>query len=477
MQPLVVDLDGTLIKSDLLYESANTFIVKRPLECLRILIWLIKEGKGGLKTRLAGEGNIDAALLPYNQALITWLREQRMKGRIIVLATASARVLAKAVAERLDLFDDVVGTEGSINLKSEHKRDLLLKRYGLRGFDYVGNDLADIPIFKVARNAFLVSSSQSMIGKVDSLGNLEGVFDPCRRNIFKAWLMALRPHQWVKNVLTFLPLLAAHRFHDASSLLMGLLAFLVFGLTASSVYLLNDLVDVIDDRQHKRKNRRPFAAGDLSLASGWIAWPLLVMMAYAIAWFLLPLLFIAILTIYFALTLAYSLKIKQIVVVDVITLAGLYTLRIIAGAAATNTSPSFWLLVFSMFLFLSLAFIKRFSEIKADAITNQNRQIPGRGYVYTDLEIVSTMGVTAGYIAVLVLAFYVQDPHTAQLYRSPKLIWFACPLLLLWISRVWLISNRGQMHDDPIIFALKDAMSWIIAFCLLVDLVLAQVIR
>lgn len=471
----MVDLDGTLIRTDLLFETANTLVTRHPFQTLRLPAWLAN-GKSYLKSRLAETSAIDPASLPYNEPLVAWLHGQKAQGRQLVLATASHRRLAELVAWHLDLFDEVLATEGEINLKSNHKRDQLISRYGERGFDYVGNDSADLAVWKAAERAYVVSSSPSLIAKARALGNVEQVFDDGRRPILNTFLKALRPHQWMKNLLVFVPLLAAHRYGDEASLLHVLIAFFVFGLTASSVYLLNDLVDVADDRHHPRKRRRPFASGDLSLLHGWLAWPLLTITAFAIASITLPPIFAGVLGTYFVLTLAYSLRLKQSAVIDVLTLAGLYTLRIIAGAAAIGVPLSFWLLTFSMFIFLSLALIKRFSELKTARDNGSQERIRGRGYIHEDLEVVSSMGTSAGYLAVLVLALYIQDSHTAELYATPKFIWLACPLLLFWISRAWLIAHRGQMHDDPIVFALKDRVSWLVAACFFAAFGLARLV-
>jgi 4-hydroxybenzoate polyprenyltransferase len=251
---------------------------------------------------------------------------------------------------------------------------------------------------------------------------------------------------------------------------------MVFGLTASSVYILNDLADVADDRHHHRKRFRPFAFGNLSLLTGWVAWPSLLIAAFVLASTLLPASFVWVLGAYFILTLAYSLRLKQSAMLDVLTLAGLYTIRIIAGAAAISVPLSFWLLSFSVFIFLSLAFIKRFSELKTARKSGHEGNIRGRGYVHQDLELVSSMGSSAGYLSVLVLALYIQDAVNANLYGAPQVIWLACPILLYWISRAWLIAHRGQMHDDPIVFAIKDRVSWVVGACFLGVFALAKVL-
>jgi 4-hydroxybenzoate polyprenyltransferase len=473
--PLVIDLDGTLIKTDLLLESANSFVFRYPMRVFKIIGWLA-EGKSALKTHLAEVNHLDPESLPYNQSLLAWLREEKTKGRRLILATASHRLLAEKIAAHLDLFDEVLATEGDINLKSSYKRDALLERYGEKGFDYIGNEEADLPIWKVAGRAYAVSSSAKLIAEVKSIGNLERVFSDERGTFLPSLIRSIRPHQWMKNLLVFVPLLATHRYDDTASLLYVLMAFIIFGLTASSVYLLNDLIDVMDDRNHPRKKNRPFAAGDLSLLRGWVAWPLLLGAAFVSAFFFMPVPFTVVLIAYFFLTLVYSLRLKQSAIVDVIMLAGLYTMRVIAGATVIAAPLSFWLLTFSMFIFLSLAFIKRFSELKMVRDKGRDGKLQGRGYIQEDLEVVSSMGTGAGYLAVLVLALYIQDSHTAVLYQTPELIWLACPLLLYWISRMWLIAHRGNMHDDPIVFAIKDRKSWFVGFLFVAIFALARVV-
>ena len=471
--PLVVDLDGTLINTDLLFESANQFITRHPFHLAALFGWLA-EGKVHLKTKLAQNYSIDAKCLPYNHQLISWLLEQHQLGRKIILATASHKILAQAVANHLEFFDEVLASEGDINLKANQKRSLLTSKYGERGFDYIGNDVADFPVWKSANAAYVVSSSPSFIKRVSAIGNVVQTFTNNRASPIGSMLKALRPHQWFKNILILVPLLAAQHVGDLVSDIQALIAFSIFCMTASSVYLLNDLVDVADDRHHHRKQHRPFAAGNLNLVTGWLIWPLLLVISFGLAWLLLPPAFTLVLAVYFILTIAYSLRLKQTAIIDVLTLAGLYTLRIIAGAAAILVPLSFWLLTFSMFIFLSLAFIKRYSELKSARQANLNGPLRGRNYEYQDLEIVSTMGIGSGYLAVLVLALYIQDGSTSELYHAPQFIWLTCPILLFWISRAWLITHRGKMHDDPIVFAIKDKSSWILGIILLGLFILAK---
>ena len=472
-RPLVVDLDGTLIKTDLTLETIGQYLSRRPWGFFTLVAWLGR-GRPYLKSQLEKFTSIDAATLPYNEAVLEWLKSEKSAGRRLVLATASHQSLADAVARHLNIFDEVLGTSGNVNLKSSTKRDELVRRYGEKGFEYAGNSHADIAIWTSAAHAHVVSASPGLIRKAQSLAPGGRVFSPGRKSQLACLIRTLRPHQWIKNLLIFVPLLGAHAFTSTQHLMPALLAFLAFGLAASSAYVLNDLTDISSDRQHHRKRNRAFSAGDLDIWMGWMLWPLLLAGASALAVFALPLRFAAVLGLYYAATLAYSFRLKQIALVDVLALAGLYTLRIIAGGAAGRVPLTFWLLAFSMFLFTSLAFIKRFSEITSRVDEDEGRVLPGRGYRMGDRELVASLGVAAGYLSVLVLALYVQDPHTAILYPSPKFIWLACPLMMLWISRAWLIAHRREMHDDPIVFALKDRMSWLIGALFVAVFVLAK---
>lgn len=459
LRPLVVDLDGTLIRTDMLYESVNHFLIKYPLESLKLILWLFR-GKATLKSELAHRVHFDISVLPYEDKVLDWLRSEKLSGRTLILATASHRLFADKVAQHLQLFDEVFATEGDTNLKSSAKAQALVRRFGEGGFDYVGNDWPDLQVWDKAHTAHLVNAPSSLLTRAVKQVSVGKIFESRMSSKLMATLKAMRLHQWMKNMLVFVPLLAAHQYVDLQRDMLAFLAFFIFSLTASSVYLLNDLVDVQDDRHHKRKRYRPFAAGTLSLVTGWIAWPTLMTLAVSLSVFLMPVLFTASLAVYFVLTLAYSLLLKQFAVVDVLTLAGLYTLRLIAGATAIGVGTSFWLLLFSMFIFLSLALIKRYSELKTARDAGHVGELRGRGYEPGDLELVSSLGGSAGLISVLVLALYIQDNHAAQLYSMPQLIWFTCPVMLFWISRAWLIAHRGMMHDDPIVFALKDKISW-----------------
>ncbi|MCG6862448.1 MAG: UbiA family prenyltransferase [Chromatiaceae bacterium] len=454
---LAVDLDGTLLRSDLLLESGLAFIRKAPLRALQPLMWLIS-GRARLKARLAEEVALDVAMLPYDRQTIDLLEAERARGREIVLATASYRSYADQVADHLRLFDRVMATDRDTNLSSGNKRDALVREFGEKGFDYVGNSLHDLPVWAAARNAYVVNPEPGVESRVRALGNLKLVIKGDAPGL-GTWIRALRIHQWLKNALIFVPLLSSHRLGDLALFGDGVLAFLLFGLCASSVYLLNDLLDLEDDRHHARKRHRPFASGTLSIKAGLALIPVLLAVAFLGAALVLPWPFIFALVAYYGLTLAYSLILKRVMMLDVVTLALLYTSRIVAGTLALELTLTFWMLAFSVFMFLSLALVKRYAELRDARMAGTSEKTRGRGYYPDDLEMISSLGAAAGYCAVLVLALYIQDEGTVELYRHPQAIWLACPLLLFWISRTWLLTHRGQMHDDPVLFAVKDRVS------------------
>lgn len=458
--PLCVDLDGTLIKTDLLVESFFLLLSKHPLLVLLIPFWLLR-GKARLKQEIARRVALDAATLPYHSLFLPWLREQHTQGRVLVLATAAAEPLARQVAEHLQIFSQILTTTDSTNLSGQTKSEKLCQYFGERGFDYAGNDQADLLVWKQARQAIVVNPTRGVREQAVRIAEITAEFDDRQSSGIKLWFRALRLHQWLKNLLVFVPLLAAHRLLETTLLLQAALAYLVFGLCASSVYLLNDLLDLPADRQHPRKRSRPFAAGALPVLSGALAVPTLLVIAFTLATIALPPLFSGVLLSYYVLTLTYSLYLKQSVMLDAVVLAALYTLRIIAGAAATTIVPTFWLLAFSMFVFLSLALVKRYAELFAMQDLGQNTA-RGRGYRVDDLQLLQTLGGSSGYMSVLVLALYINSSASQALYHHPEAIWLLCPLLLYWISRVWLKTHRGEMHDDPVIFAVQDRVSQIL---------------
>ena len=458
--PLCVDLDGTLLKSDLLYESVMALLRRNPLYVFMLPLWLLR-GKAALKQAVAERVTIDPEGLPFDERIIDLLKAA--PNRRHVLCTATDQRLAEAIASHVGGFDQVLASDGIRNLAGSRKAEALVEHFGDRGFDYVGNHRVDLEVWRRARRAWVVNGSKSLADAAARHCELETHL-PAERGNLRAWLKAIRLHQWLKNLLIFVPLLASHRFLEPAALVSAATAFLAFGLCASGVYVLNDLVDLPSDRRHPRKRLRPFASGRLPLVHGMIAAPVLTLSAFAVALLCGPM-FVAVLVVYYATTLAYSLWLKRVVMLDVMLLAGLYTIRIVAGAAAIGTGLSFWLLAFSMFVFLSLAMLKRYTEL-ATMLSSGRTTASGRGYGVDDVPLIQSLGAASGYLAVLVFALYINSPESIALYSRPQVLWLLCPMLLYWISRAWVIAHRGGMDDDPVVFAVTDRVSQgVLALC------------
>ena len=452
---LTVDLDGTLILTDMLHESAALALKSRPLDLLHIPEWL-RAGKSHLKACLAERVTFDPALLPYNQALLELLRAEKAKGRRLVLCTATHEKQAQAIADHLGLFDEVMATNAERNLAGDAKAQALVERFGEQGFDYAGNSQADIPVWKHARRAVVVNASSAVEQAARGVCDVELVL-PGPKVTPHVVLRAIRLHQWLKNVLLFAPAIAAHTIANPAMWGHLLFAFLAFGLCASSVYVINDVLDLESDRRHPRKRKRPIASGQLSIACAALLAPALLLGSFVLA-ACVNAAFLAMLFGYFCLTLAYSFGLKRLVLIDCITLAMLYTTRVIAGGLAVDIGLSFWLLTFSIFLFLNLAFVKRYAELFAVAKTDK-KKAHGRAYLVSDLPLLQTFGVSSGYTAVLILALYLNSDTVRMLYQQPSFLWLTLPILIFWTSWLWMKAHRGQMHDDPVMFAVRDRAS------------------
>ena len=454
--PLYVDLDGTLYQGDTLWDSIALVIQRSPTHVLR-LPFVLLGGPLPAKTWLAERAVPDATLLPYRSELVELCRLERERGRRVVLATAAHRRIAEAVADHLGCFDAVIASD-TVNRKGSAKLAAIQDDTAEQAFLYAGDSEPDRRIWSSSRGALAAGRaarwSEPRVG-TDVLARF-----PDRQSRLVALVKALRPHQWVKNILVFVPLLASHRMFDMQAVVASLVMFVAFCLCASSVYLLNDLIDLENDRAHQRKKRRPLAAGTLPVPWALPLIPGLLAAAATLASWTSPAA-IGVLAIYYAITLAYSVALKKKLLVDVFTLAGLYTIRCLAGHAATGIPQSPWLLGFMIFLFLSLAFAKRHSELFHLRAAG-GRLIKGRGYQADDLELISMFGVAAGFMAALVMGLYVTSDAVTQLYATPMLLWALCPIVLYWITRVWLIAHRGDLHDDPVVFALKDRMSYVL---------------
>jgi 4-hydroxybenzoate polyprenyltransferase len=468
VRPLCVDLDGTLVKSDTLVDSLLVLVRTHPLEALKVPLWVLR-GKAALKAKVASLVALDVENLPYNKTLLSYLHEQRGEGREIYLTTGADRKVAMRVADHLGIFTDVLASDGKTNLTGKDKLASLKHRFET-GFDYVGNARPDLPLLAAAGEPMLANpnSSTSALLRKRKIA-ISRTFED-RKPVLKTILKEVRPHQWAKNFLVVVPLVLSHtlKLHAIAEVV---LAFVCLSLCASASYIVNDLLDVEADRRHPKKRFRPFAAGDLAASTGlWIA-RIFLATAFIGAHFL-PQAFTGWLLLYTAATLAYSLSLKRVVLVDVIILSGLYTLRLLAGGAAAQVKISPWLAGFAVFLFLSLAMVKRFSELQNNRAHGHVPSI-GRGYLLADIEQLRSFGTASAYAGMVVFALYISGHEVIMLYSHAARMWLIVPLMILWISRVWLLAGRGVLDEDPVIFAVTDRMSLLIGACVAVIAFLA----
>ena len=464
--PLLVDLDGTCVKTNLLLEYLLALLRKNPRYLFLLPFWLAN-GRSHFTREVVRRASLDVSLLPYRLELLDYLKQQRAQGRSIVLTTRNDAQLTWQLADYLMLFDE---TLASGNVPKESQRDRLVNRFGEKGFDYATSGGSGIAILVSARRVILVHPSLRAERSVARVAQVDRIIE-ARDQHKMDYLKPLRPRHWLKNVLVFAAVFASHRFDETALLCKALVAFVALCCCASSGYLLNDLFDLATDRHHPRKRFRPFAAGDLPLSYALSLIPLLVLVGCVLGAIASPLC-VAMLLAYFVLTVTYSLYLKRVALLDVLVLAGLYTLRVMVGSAAVAIWPSPWLVAFSMFLFVSLALVKRYSELLA------MRNVDGeatraRGYEAGDAELLAAKGTASGYMAVLVLALYITSGPAHTLYSRHQLMWILCPLLLYWIGRMWLVAHRGKMGDDPVLFATSDRTSRILILLMLVTAVLA----
>lgn len=456
--PLCVDLDGTLVRTDLLYESAMALVSCHPWTLLLFPRWLLA-GRAYLKRQIAERAAVDPRTLPYHSDFLAWLRKQHEAGRPLVLATASDQQIADSIAAHLGIFDMAIGSNGEQNLKGHRKAAVLTEHFGRNGFDYAGNDRSDLEVWDAGRRCIAVNPPRAVLATLEKSPNeIEACFQE-KGSAFRAALKALRPHQWIKNILVFLPILAAHQLTNIRGLLADTGLFIAFCACASIVYITNDLLDLKADRLHPRKRNRPFASGRVPLLYGVLMALFLlagtiifVFEALRPAWMFLIL--------YVILSTIYSSYLKRKLLADVFTLAALYCIRIFAGGAVTGIVLSPWLLSLSGFFFLSLGFSKRASEL---AQLNPREYTAGRAYRGDDVHNMVLFGACSGFLAVMVLALYITSPAMPRLYHRPEFLWLLCPLMLYWICRLWMLVHRGLIDEDPVVFVAKDRLTRVIA--------------
>jgi 4-hydroxybenzoate polyprenyltransferase len=465
--PLCVDLDGTLVQTDMLVENFVASL-RDWKTLLRIPFWLAA-GKARLKSELAKRAKIDPATLPYCKELIDYLREQKSRGRYLVLSTAADRLSAESIASHLGCFDEILASDSMVNLSGKTKADALSVRFGERQFSYAGNERSDLAVWRSASESVLVNVSASVSRAALRTTKLEHKIETSHRRL-RSLLRAVRPYQWSKNLLVFLPILTSNALGETGSWIHAGLMFLAFCAVASGLYLMNDLTDISADRKHPRKRERPFASGALPLLVGLGMVPVLLLLGGLAAVASGAPLFVA---LYAVVSLSYSLKFKEMPLIDLFTLSALYTLRLFAGGQSTGHPVSLWLLAFSSFLFLSLVIIKRVAELDSMRREGTDRSIR-RGYEVDDQTVLTAMGMGASFASSVVLALYVQSQIAILQFVRPFLLWAMVPLLLFWQCRMWLSTARGYMRDDPIVYAARDWVSWLVGLGLVSSLVLSR---
>jgi 4-hydroxybenzoate polyprenyltransferase/phosphoserine phosphatase len=458
---LCVDLDGTLIRGNVLWESVLALLRTRPIMLLLLPFWLLS-GRASFKHKVAARVHLNPARLPYRQQVLDLLQRERAAGRRTALATAADRELAETISRYLGLFDEVHASDGQLNLKGANKAAFLAQHYAETGYEYVGDSSADVEVWRGARAAYVVGT-EARAEQAAAVTTLKAtILEPRAsfRKFLRTWINALRGHHWAKNLLLFLPLALSHNL-AVEPVLRTLAGFALYGLCASGLYILNDLLDLHSDREHPWKKERPFAAGDISIPEGVLVSLILLSSALGLG-FLLDLQFGLVLLGYAILTMLYSFFLKRIALIDVFVLSSFYSFRILAGALISGTPLSQWFLAFSMFFFLSLAMAKRYSELlnAGDLVRAGNS---GRGYHTGDRELLLALGVGASFSAVVIFSLYVHSPDVRLLYSSPEVLFLLCPIVLYWLSRTWLLAHRGELKEDPVTLAIRDPVSYGVA--------------
>lgn len=471
--PIVVDLDGTLTATNTLVESIIKFIKQSSLNALRLLWWLLTKNRAVIKKYVASHVNISAENLPYNKPLLAYLREEKEKGRKIILATAAHQSIAEEVSRHLGLFDKVLATTEGNNLKRKVKLLAIEKAVG-KEFVYAGNSQSDIPIWKAAKAAILVGVTPHVAETIRREIPIEKEFHKEISN-YGTWFHALRVHQWAKNLLLFVPFLTSFSFMEIGKLSTMIMAFMSFSFAASANYIINDISDMENDRMHPRKRRRPFASAKLPILYGLAVAGGFTVLAFIMA-FAVSNGFVLVLFFYLMISNAYNWVLKELVLIDVIVLSLLYTLRILAGSMAVEVATSPWLFAFSVFVFLSLALVKRNGELVSLEKEGMSATV-GRDYHITDLRVLWPLGVGTAISAVVIFGLFISAPETQTRYSTPQILWVVDIGLIYWLGRLWIKTSRGEMHDDPIVYAIKDRTSRLTVFCMLVVVLIAHYLK
>ncbi len=471
--PLIVDLDGTLVATDTLWEGYLALVREQPMQAVAA-VPLVLHGRPAFKRRVAELQPIDPASLPYRPEIRRLIEDAKADGRPVWLTTGTDFANARAVADHLGCFDGVIATNDpdhpDINTIGANKLDLIRQRLGDGPFDYAGDGVVDRKLWKESRHAYTVGAKHGTGAALREASVPTTAVVPDAKPRWKTLLKAMRPQQWGKNLLLLLPMFTGMAMLDGDKWLAVIPAIAAFCLAGSAVYLANDLIDLPADRAHPRKKNRALASGELPIPWGVAAAPVCLLGSLLIAAGLSIALgssaFLMVLLTYLVVAFSYALVIKGVAMLDVICLASLYVLRIIAGGVAEDLFPTAWLLAFGSFLFLSLAFAKRYAELamQADRGDHGTTLVAGRGYRVDDTPLVRTMGVASGYLAVLVLAFYINADFAASQaqtnYAHPERLWLITPLLLYWVSRLWFRAHRRTLRGDPLLFAMTDPTTY-----------------
>jgi 4-hydroxybenzoate polyprenyltransferase/phosphoserine phosphatase len=469
----VWDLDGTLLKTDVFVESLLRLLAKEPWRLPQVAFWLMR-GIGFCKGRVADLTIATWTTWPLQDDVAEIIEAARTAGRPVVLATAAHERVARQVAADLGFFDAVLATSDTHNMKGRAKRVAIrewLSQSACDRFSYAGDSMADLAVWQEADEVIVVKPSAQVESAVRRLGKPLAIVGD-RRDGIRATVRALRPHQWAKNALLFVPMLLSHQL-DVDTFLRVCIGVASFSMCASAIYVLNDLVDLSADREHPKKARRPFANGDLSIATGLGLVVTLFAGAVAVAAAFLPPAFLGILGVYAVMNLCYSTWLKRKPLLDVLVLAAMYALRVEAGGAAASVSYTPWLLAFSIFFFTSLAFAKRYTELSRIG-RGGGSQAHGRGYLVTDVPLLEMFGVASGYVSVVVLALYMSSSEMRALYGDGRLLWLICPLVTYWLTRIWLLAHRGVLDEDPVLFAIHDRVSLLLGWACVLVVVLAS---
>lgn len=448
---ICVDLDYTLISTDILIEQIIKFLKRNPFKIFLLVIWFFKS-KRYLKKKLFENVKVDYLNLPYREEVINFIKQEKERNKKVVLITATYYEIANQINSQLKIFDEVYGSNENISLKGKNKEKFLVGKFGIGAFSYIGDSISDLPIWRKSRKSYLVSNSRFMNFLLKKRKNFAGNLLPNETKLVDFFKL-LRLHQWVKNILIFIPLLLAHEFQNFFAISRSIIAFFSFSLLASALYIMNDIIDIDNDRNHPTKKFRPIASGYFSAYTALFISFITFTSALILGW-QVNYTFILILLAYVLINLFYSLWAKQVEILDIFTLSIFYVIRLYAGSVATNIQISNWLLAFSMFFFLSLATLKRFSEIKLS--NSSPRESFGRPYSPESSNFFLTFGIASSFASIVVLILYINSEKVLGLYRNPNFLWLDAFLLLLWMSIIWNLANKGKIDYDPVFESLKN---------------------